>query len=159
MSLWNLPQTDRIFFNLRCLLAAVKSIPWEQGCQALESWCSKRPLWVQRGLQFFSFGLQVPRVRPFFRLHRNGGRFATNNESPVALFVPELRSFIQWPLTAYGRFPKRILPRNGSNRIFANQPHLSYGKRVNWVHSDQPAHPYFWVSVKKWMLHFVPLWP
>jgi len=36
---------------------------------------------------------------------------------------------------------------------------VSYGKRVNWVHSDQTAHLSFWVSVKKCDIHFGFLGP
>ena len=56
------------------------------------------------------------------RSHQNCGRFGTNL-SPVALFVPELRSFSQWPPVFFCRFPKTCFgprtPETGPDRVFA----------------------------------------
>ena len=50
-------------------------------------------------------------------------------------------------------------PRTSPNRVFALKTPQSYGKRVTWVHSAQPACHSFWQSIKKSVSHFGPQGP
>ena len=50
-------------------------------------------------------------------------------------------------------------PKTGPNRVYALETQQSYGKRVTWVHSAQPASRSFWVAYHKCMSHFGSLGP
>ena len=71
--------------------------------------------WPKKGQKKPFWGPRWKNQNVRLQSHQNCGRFGTHL-SPVALFVPELRSFSQWPPVVFCCFPKRVSARGPLKR-------------------------------------------